>query len=277
MGLPIYHVDAFTAKPFRGNPAAVVVFDDANTDERSHDARWMQSIAAEMNLAETAFVSRLDDGTWGLRWFTPTVEVRLCGHATLASAHVLASTGRATSNIPIEFTTQVSGRLVARQLATVDHSSRIEISLPALRAPTAPLPELVANALGVSTAVFGGYNPLEYWLIVLESHGALQALRPDFSLLRDRDESYAVTAPSDDPAFDFVSRYFAPGHGIDEDPVTGSAHCVYAPYWTERLGKSIVVGQQISARTGVVECEPVGDRVLLRGDAVTVFAGTLAI
>ena len=277
MGLPIYHVDAFTATPFRGNPAAVVVLDDGNADEQSHDAQWMQSIAAEMNLAETAFVSRDNDGTWGLRWFTPTVEVRLCGHATLASAHVLTSTERATANIPIAFTTQVSGTLVARQLATDDHASRIEISLPVLHAHAAPLPELVANALGVSTAVFVGYNPLEYWLIVLESHAALQALRPNFSQLRDRDESYAVTAPSDDPAFDFVSRYFAPGQGIDEDPVTGSAHCVYAPYWTERLGTPIVVGQQISTRTGVVECEPVGDRVLLRGNAVTVFAGTLAI
>ena len=271
----LYHVDAFTREPFRGNSAAIMVI-DRGFEIPADD--WLQSLAAEMNLAETAFVADRPDGDWDLRWFTPTVEVRLCGHATLASAHVLWSSGRLPRDAQARFQTRQSGLLTATNTIDTSHATgKIELALPMLEATAAPLPDVVRTALGLTDAatVFTGHHPYEYRLIVLRSETELQALTPDFAPLRSRDESYAVTAPSDDPAFDFVSRYFAPGHGIDEDPVTGSAHCVYAPYWCASLAKPIVIGKQISKRTGVVECEPVGDQVLLRGHAFTIFEGTI--
>ncbi len=270
MSTLIFHIDAFTDTVFGGNSAAVVVF-DAN-DERSRDEHWMQSFAAEMNLAETAYLVATGD-SWALRWFTPTVEVQLCGHATLASAHALWSAGFLDASCVAEFDTR-SGRLTARRVDG-DCGERIELGLPALVAVQSECDPMVLAAFGIEAPVFSGRHPLEYQLLVLDSEQQLRALAPDFAALRMRNESYAVTAASADPAYDFVSRYFAPGHGIDEDPVTGSAHCVYAPYWCERLGKSVVVGHQISARGGIVECEPVGDRVLLRGNAITVFTGSL--
>ena len=275
MDTPIFHIDAFTDTLFGGNSAAVVVFDAS--DARSDDAAWMQRFAAEMNLAETAFLVTSDD-SWALRWFTPTVEVQLCGHATLASAHVLWSAGYLDPQAEARFNTR-SGRLTARRIADpLDQhiDGRIELGLPSLEAPEAPCDPAILEALGIAEPVFCGRHPSRYQLLVLQDEAQLRSLRPDFAALRDRDESYAVTAPSVDPAFDFVSRYFAPGHGIDEDPVTGSAHCVYAPYWCTQLAKPVVVGHQISERGGIVECEPVGDRVLLRGNAITVYSGTLA-
>ncbi len=269
MTTPIFHIDAFTAELFGGNSAAVVVLDAS--DSRVADAEWMQRFAGEINLSETAFVSDLGTGTWSLRWFTPTVEVQLCGHATLATAHVLWSGGYLASDLIARFSTR-SGELTARRHDT----GRIELGLPSLAAVAAPCHDDVLRALGITTTVFEGHHPLGYHLIVLETEDAVRTLAPDFAPLRHRDESYAVTAPSDDPEFDFVSRYFAPGHGIDEDPVTGSAHCVFGPYWAQRLDKQVVIGHQISVRGGVVECEPLGDRVLLRGNAVTVFAGALS-
>ncbi len=273
MTAPLFHIDAFTTEVFGGNSAVVVML--AIDDQHAADATWMQHFAAEMNLAETAFVTVANPispgATFGLRWFTPTVEVRLCGHATLASAHALWDGGYLAADQPVRFTTQVSGELRAHRTA----DGRIELALPSLAANAAPCDPYILDALGVQQPVFTGYHPNEYRLIVVASEAELRELTPNFALLRDRDESYAVTAPSDDPQFDFVSRYFAPGHGIDEDPVTGSAHCVHGPYWAGRLGKPVVVGKQISARGGIVECEPAGEYVRLRGHAVTVFTGTL--
>lgn len=271
----LYQVDAFTREMFRGNSAAVYVI-DAHVGASSDD--WMLELAAEMNLAETAFVAKRGDGDWDLRWFTPTVEVRLCGHATLASAHTLWSSERVDRSQTIRFHTRQSGVLTAHNHPDATHApGKIELALPALVADPAPLPSEIGRALGLreGSVVFTGRHPFEYRLIVLDSEQSVRELSPNFESLRGLDESYAVTARSDDPDYDFVSRYFAPGHGIDEDPVTGSAHCVYAPYWCEQLGKAVVVGKQVSKRTGVVECEPHGASVLLRGHAITVFEGYL--
>ena len=280
MKLPFVQVDAFTAMPFRGNSAAIVFLDELGVDlavqldgqiasqiEARLDTVWMQALAAEMNLAETAYLSRHDDTSWNLRWFTPTVEVDLCGHATLAAAHALWTEGRSGRDQILRFQTR-SGVLTARAVG-----DRIELDFPALLTTPEPLPDACRVALGIDELVHCAANPNRYWLIVLEREADVRALHPNFAALRDGDDTYVVTAASDNAKYDFVSRYFAPSHGIDEDPVTGSAHCILGPYWAERLGKPVVTGFQVSARTGVVECEPRGDRVLLRGDAVTVLRG----
>lgn len=261
MTLPIYHVDAFTDTPFAGNPAAVCLL----TEPR--DERWMQQVAQEMNLAETAFLLRQDDG-YNLRWFTPAVEVDLCGHATLASAHILWQSGALRQDEQARFHTR-SGLLTAQQ-----QGAWIELDFPAT--PAEPLqapPDLIA-ALAI-TPTFAGKTRFDY-LLEVESEETLRAIRPDFALLRKLDvRGVIVTSRSGSPAYDMVSRFFAPGAGIDEDPVTGSAHCCLGPYWSAKLGKSELVAYQASARGGVLRLRVGETRVYLGGQAVTVLRGEL--
>jgi len=257
----IVQVDAFTAEPFAGNPAAVCVLAHAA------DKRWMQQVAREMNLSETAFLFRQGDG-WSLRWFTPSVEVALCGHATLASAHVLWQDGHLAQGVQARFDTK-SGRLTADR-----KGDWIEMDFPAEPAQPADPPESLLAALGVA-ATFVGKNRMDY-IVEIESEAAVRALQPDFTRLRSLPvRGVMVTARSSDGGYDFVSRFFAPGSGVDEDPVTGSAHCCLAPYWGAKLGKTEMTGHQVSARGGVVRVRNAGDRVILGGQAVTVLRGDL--
>lgn len=260
----IVQVDAFTDRPFAGNPAAVCVLPGPA------DARWMQDVAREMNLSETAFLHPEADA-WRLRWFTPTVEVDLCGHATLASAHVLWEDGHLPAGGEARFHTR-SGTLTARR-----RGDWIEMDFPAEPPVAAELTEDLRCALRVARddATFVGKSRMDY-VIELSSAETVRSLRPDFTLLRTvRARGVIVTARSDRPEHDFVSRFFAPAVGVDEDPVTGSAHCCLAPYWAERLGRAELTGYQASARGGVVRVRAAGPRVALAGQAVTVLTGEL--
>jgi PhzF family phenazine biosynthesis protein len=262
----IFQVDSFAARPFEGNPAAVCLLDGERPDE------WMQRVAAEMNLSETAFLLE-EGGGLRLRWLTPTTEVALCGHATLATAHVLWETGRLALDQAAVFET-LSGRLTARRAETW-----IEMDLPASPAVEATPPSGSLEALGVTPSWVGktadrGHGDVDH-LVVLESEDAVRRTRPDFQGLRGLPGSYIVTAPAVSSPFDFVSRCFAPAFGIDEDPVTGAAHCTLVPYWAERLGRVELVGYQASARGGVVRGRLAGGRVRIAGEAVTVLRGEL--
>jgi PhzF family phenazine biosynthesis protein len=265
MSTPIYQVDAFTEKPFAGNPAGVCVL------EKPADEAWMQSVAMEMNLSETAFVVRREDGDFDLRWFTPAVEVALCGHATLATSHILWETGILKPEETARYHTQ-SGLLQARQ---VDGS--IELDFPATPPEDCETPDGLLEALGLLSAVYVGRPRFDY-LVEVESENIVRLLAPDFAKLRSLGaRGVMVTARSDDPQFDFVSRLFAPGAGVDEDPVTGSAHCALAPYWAAKLGKTTLSAYQASARGGSMKCTLAGDRVKLAGRAITVLRGNLTI
>lgn len=261
MSQTITQVDAFTSEPFSGNPAAVCVL----LEER--DAMWMQNVAREMNLAETAFLVPRPDGH-GLRWFTPTVEMDLCGHATLASAHVLWETGKLAASETASFYTR-SGLLTA-----VRRADWIELDFPAT--PDAPVeaPAGLAAALGVAP-LYVGKGRFDY-IVELDTEDAVRGLRPDFDgLAKIGARGVIVTSRSANGDFDFVSRFFAPASGIDEDPVTGSAHCCLAPFWSRRLKKDTFLARQVSARGGVLKVELRGDRVGLGGQAVTVLRGEL--
>jgi predicted PhzF superfamily epimerase YddE/YHI9 len=266
MPLPIHTVDAFTDRPFAGNPAAVCVLD------RERDAVWMQALAAEMNLSETAFLLARPaplPAAWNLRWFTPKAEVALCGHATLASAHVLWETGRLPLDAPALFDT-LSGRLVAKRAGEL-----IELDFPERRESAhAGLPELFA-ALGVKPVYFGK-NAYDYFVEVA-SEREVRELAPDFAALATLPVRGVIVTAAADPGstFDFVSRFFAPGVGVPEDPVTGSAHCCLAPYWGEKLGKREMTALQASPRGGTVTVRREGDRVILAGRAITIVAGEL--
>jgi PhzF family phenazine biosynthesis protein len=265
-GQPIVVVDAFTDQPFSGNPAAVCLLD------APRDEVWLQAVAREMNLSETAFLLRRGDG-FDLRWFTPTVEVPLCGHATLASAHVLFEAGDPAPRAEARFSTK-SGVLLARR-----EGEWIALDFPALTATGAALPADVAAALGVAP-VRTESNRICH-LVEVESEEIVRAMCPDFRRLAVASPiGVTVTSRARSAPFDFVSRFFAPAHGIDEDPVTGGAHCCLGPYWAERLGKAEVVGYQASARGGVVRVRVQGPglepgRVTLLGQAVTVLRGEL--
>jgi predicted PhzF superfamily epimerase YddE/YHI9 len=263
MAIPVFQVDAFSTRPFTGNPAAVVPL------ERPADEAWMRDVAAEMNLSETAFLWPEGDA-WRLRWFTPAAEVRLCGHATLASAHVLWKTGRLDAGSPARFET-LSGRLVARAVG-----DGIELDFPARVAQRVDPVAGLAEALGARATFFG--RSVDDYLVVLAGEEEVRALAPDFAALAALPVrgviATAPAAPGRD--FDFVSRFFAPAVGVAEDPVTGSAHCTLAPYWAERLGRASLVGFQVSRRGGRVGVRLEGERVVLSGAAVTVFAGELA-
>jgi PhzF family phenazine biosynthesis protein len=261
VGLRIVQVDAFTSRAFGGNPAAVCVLDAAA------EPAWMQNVAREMNLSETAFLVRSADG-FDLRWFTPTVEVALCGHATLASAHVLWQDRHLPAGATARFHTK-SGLLTAKP-----RGEWIELDFPSQAATEqAPLPGLL-DALG-ARATYVAKNRTDF-LVEVRTADEVRRLRPDFTALRALPiRGVMVTATSDDPAYDFISRFFAPGAGVDEDPVTGSAHCCLAPHWAAKLGKPSLTGYQASARGGVVRVTVAGDRVQLAGQAVTVLTGEL--
>jgi PhzF family phenazine biosynthesis protein len=270
--LPFLQVDAFTQDPFGGNPAAIVFL------EGPRNAAWLQAVAAEMNLSETAFLLRRGDGRFDLRWFTPAVEVTLCGHATLASAHALWSTGRAEAGAPIAFET-LSGVLTAKPgVARSGEDGSITIDLPVRPVTPATLPADVLGALGVPpTAVHAatkGPGGIDY-LVECADEAAVTGARPDFGPIKAVDGGVILTARASTHGFDFVSRYFAPAFGIDEDPVTGSAHCALAPYWAERLGRTSLTARQVSKRGGTLHVTLDGDRVRLTGHAVTVLSGEL--
>jgi len=260
MGIAITQVDAFTSQPFAGNPAAVCILSKAPEEQ------WMRDVAREMNLSETAFLVP-QDGGYNLRWLTPEVEVDLCGHATLAAAHVLWEEDHLAA-AQARFHTR-SGVLLAER-----KGDWIEMDFPAKREEAAEPPADLAGALGL-TPVYVGRNQFDY-LVEVESAAALRGARPDHGVLRKLPvRGIIVTARSDTPEYDFISRFFAPGSGIDEDPVTGSSHACLGPYWNKRLGQTEFVAYQASARGGVVRVRCAGDRVFLGGQAVTVLRGEL--
>jgi PhzF family phenazine biosynthesis protein len=266
MGLTITQVDAFADKPFFGNPAAVCLL------PQPRDAEWMQSVAREMNLSETAFLLKREKG-FDLRWFTPTVEVELCGHATLASAHVLWEQGQLEKGEPACFYSK-SGVLTARK-----KGAWIEMEFPATPA-TPATPDSIHNqeveaALGTNARSVG--RTLFDYLVEVESEDAVQSLRPDLTKIgRLQTRGLIVTSRASRTDCDYVSRYFAPAAGVDEDPVTGSAHCCLGPFWKDRLGRDNLMGFQASARGGYVRTRCEGDRVFISGQAITVMRGELA-
>jgi len=289
MALAIYQVDAFADRPFAGNPAGVCLlprpgaaaepcrfvprpFGDATSADAARpcpfgDTAWMQDVAAEMNLSETAFLLREDDG-FRLRWFTPTVEVELCGHATLASAHILWETGELRPDEQARFHT-LSGLLTADR-----RGEWIELNFPAEPALAVAAPAGLIEALNVHPA-FVGRNRMDYFVEVA-SEAAVRGLKPDMARLATYEtRGVIVTARADDRRYDFVSRFFAPGAGVPEDPVTGSAHCALGPYWGAKLDRTELVGYQASRRGGVVHVLLAGERVRLQGQAVTVIVGEL--
>ena len=259
----LLQIDAFTSEAFRGNPAAVCLLD------HEHDEAWMQSVATEMNLSETAYLLPRDDRSWSLRWFTPAVEVALCGHATLASAHALWSEHLLEPHEQALFHTK-SGLLTATHRGEL-----IELDFPATREDRAEAPAGLLESLGVTDPVYVGRNKFDY-LVEVATEEEVRALEPDHAQLRTIPvRGVIVTSRSHD--YDFVSRFFAPGSGVDEDPVTGSAHCCLTPYWAAKLGRNEMTAFQASRRGGVVRVRLEGERVKLGGRAVTVFAGDLVV
>ena len=255
-------IDAFTAEPFAGNPAGVCLLDEFP------DPAWMQSVAAEMNHSETAFAHPREDGDWNIRWFTPKVEVKLCGHATLATVHALRSDGLIEDAVRFHC---LSGVLSA------EAGEEITLDFPA--SPPQPIDALpgVGEALGAEPAELHGTGALNDLLTVFEDEATVRDLSPDFAAIRALDSFRAVIATAPGSDYDYVSRFFAPRVGIDEDPVTGGAHTALAPYWAARLGRDPLVGFQASPRGGVVGTSVHGNRVRLRGRAVTVLDGTLTV
>lgn len=265
MDIPLYQIDAFAERPFEGNPAAVCPMGDWLDDE------VMQAVAAENNLSETAFLVG-GDGVYDLRWFTPLAEVDLCGHATLASAHVVFEVLEPGQDT-VHFETR-SGALWVRK----QDGGRLSMNFPALAAKAVMVPEGMRKALGAP--VMELRHSRDDWMAVLPDAETVANLAPDLRAIAAMDcRGLIVTAKAaKDAAEDFVSRFFAPGAGVDEDPVTGSAHCVLAPYWAKRLKTDTVVGRQVSARGGTVYCCLDGpDRVDLAGSAVTVMEGTFRL
>lgn len=262
MAITIYQVDAFTNQKFAGNPAAVVLMD------KPADENWMQQFAAETSLPATAFLSRAEGG-YELRWFTPTVELPLCGHGTLASAHILFESGRVHVNAQAQFYTR-SGVLCAWR-----NEDWNWLDLPAQPVSVSDAPPELAAALG-NAEVKQVYRNRAKYLVELASEEMVREAEPDFALVRQLPaDGLVITSAADTPGFDFVSRYFAPSHGIDEDAVTGSAHCALAPFWAARLGKDELIGYQASARGGMVRVRMNGERVQIGGQAVIVMQGEL--
>jgi PhzF family phenazine biosynthesis protein len=267
-------IDAFTERPFAGNPAAVCLLDSDSWP----DEAWMQRIAVEMNLSETAFAHPLPVGAeadWALRWFTPVIEERLCGHATLATAHALRSDRGTPGTVTF---TSLSGVLITH----AHDDGSITLDFPAAPIAEVPVPDGLAAAIGAEPVATFGTGPLRDLVVVLDDEATVRALDPDFTAvarLTRRDDLRGVTCTSAaaEPGggYDFVSRFFAPADGIPEDPVTGSAHTALAPYWSARLGRDELTGLQASARTGLIRTALHGDRVHLTGHAVTVVDGNL--
>jgi len=261
MGLTIYQVDAFSDRPFSGNPAAVCLLPGPRDDQ------WMQQLAQEMNLSETAFLLWQKDG-FNLRWFTPAVEVDLCGHATLASAHILWEQDYLQPGEQARFHTR-SGLLTADR-----HDDLIELDFPAKLEEQSDAPPHLVEALGIPPK-YVGKNVFDY-LVEVDSEEVVRNMKPNLSLLAQvTARGVMVTSRASSPGYDFVSRYFAPRVGVNEDPVTGSAHCCLAPYWSKHLHKNEMVAYQASARGGVLYVRISGDRVKIGGQAVTVMRGEL--
>jgi PhzF family phenazine biosynthesis protein len=261
---PILQIDAFSSGPFTGNPAAVCMLDGPA------DAVWMQKVASQIGLSETAFAQPRGDG-FGLRWFTPSAEVDLCGHATLACAFALWHTGRIGRQAPAVFHTR-SGALTCRR-----SGDEIAMDFPATPAAPAEAPVGLLDALGVTAPQRVGKNKMDYTVVVPDEL-TVRSLRPDLSRLAAVDaRGVMVTARSGDAKYDFVSRFFAPRVGVDEDPVTGSAHCALGPYWAGVLGRRELRGYQASRRGGVVGVRVLGDRVTLIGKAMLVWQGELLV
>jgi PhzF family phenazine biosynthesis protein len=272
----VYVVDAFTDRPFAGNPAGVCPLTGPA------DPGWMQRVAAEFNLSETAFPRPIEGppgvagrsqggdkhAAFELRWFTPSVEVALCGHATLATAHVLYETGAVPGDRPIRFQTLLSGVLTVRR-----EGDLLAMDFPAVPPAKIDPPAGLAEALGAEP-VWTGRNAQNDVIAVLPDAATVRSLDPDQHAL-GRIEARGICVTAADEDYDFVSRFFGSGVGIGEDPVTGSAHCMLAPYWAERLGRTDLVAYQASARGGEVRVSVRDDRVILRGGAVTVIEGTL--
>ncbi len=267
MSVPFYQADAFTDTPFAGNPAAVCLLPEPR------DADWMQRVAGEMNLSETAFLRPQPDGTHRLRWFTPSHEVDLCGHATLASAHVLWTEGVVAAGAPARFDT-ASGRLTARR-----HDGWVRMDFPADPVEPAEPPSALLDGLGGAAPEAVRWSGRDY-LVCLRHPDAVRTLQPDLSALETLDAARGiiVTAAADADDVDFVSRFFAPAVGVPEDPVTGSAHCALGPYWAVRTGHTSLTGRQVSERGGTVRVHldaPDAERVTLAGRATTVVRGRL--
>jgi PhzF family phenazine biosynthesis protein len=259
--LSLYQVDAFTNEPFKGNPAAVCLLDEARPED------WMRALAAEMNLSETAFV--LPQGEeFNLRWFTPMVEMELCGHATLASAHIIWEAGIVALEKQIRFRTRSGLLTISRQ------RDWIEMDFPARPWRSVAENEGVIDAIGaVPEEVYQSGDNL---LFLYGSEKTVRNLKPNFSALKTYEyHGVIVTSPADAPQFDFVSRFFAPAIGVDEDPVTGSSHCTLAPFWGERLRKTSMTAAQVSRRGGVLKLRTSAERVYISGQAVTVFCTTI--
>ena len=262
--LDYFIVDAFTSRPFTGNPAAVVPLHCWPTDDR-----WLQNVAMEMNLSETAFI--VPNGhAFDLRWFTPRVEVDLCGHATLASAFTIYQLGLNGQSTELKFSTR-SGILHATR-----HDDQIQMDFPIKPRKPVAAPEHLLEALAI-TPTYIGKSEYDY-LLEVETEDELRAIEPDFTQLAQVDcRGIIVTSKSNDPAYDFMSRFFGPAVGVDEDPVTGSAHCCLANHWQERTGKDKFTAYQASQRGGIVHLQIHEDRVMLSGQAITVAQGELLI
>jgi len=260
MKIPIYQVDAFTLGPFSGNPAAVCPLDAWLDDET------LQSIAAENNLSETAFIVACEDG-YKLRWFTPAVEVDLCGHATLAAAYVVLNHLQPNLN-SVSFETMSGTLIVTRE------GERLSMDFPT-RAPTpVPVSESLTDALGRAPSEAHLSRDI---LALYDDEASVRDLAPDYAKLAALDEGLGVIVTAKGDTVDFVSRFFAPKAGVDEDPVTGSAHCTLVPFWAERLGRSQLVAHQVSVRGGELHCELQGDRVIMSGQCVLFLTGSIHI
>ena len=251
----IFTVDAFTDKPFSGNPAGVCILENEISEELS------QLIAREINYSETAFLLKSKD-KYNIRWFTPKTEVNLCGHATLAAAYVLYKYQYCDSSKSIEFESK-SGRLIAKKI-----EDKIELDFPQIHVDITNSNEIIEKAFDIKP-IYVGKNDNRF-LIEIDSYEKLLSIKPDFQLLKSLDLGrFIITVKSNNPEYDFISRYFAPGVGVLEDPVTGTSHCYLSPYWGRKLGKTKMIGFQASERSGFIECELADDnRVLLRANAV---------
>ena len=261
MRIPLFHVDAFTDRPFCGNPAAVCLLDSWLDDDR------LRKVAAENNLSATAFLVPGND-SYELRWFTPLCEVRLCGHATMAAAHVLLTRSQPELH-SIAFRTKFHGTLMVRR-----EGSLLCMDFPAMVPQRCSVPDGLSQALELISAPLESLEANNTYVLVLNSEEAIREVQPNFALLEKfHPHAIAVTAPGTDA--DFVSRYFAPSYGVPEDPVTGSLHCALAPYWAMRIGRSQLHARQLSDRGGELWCEFKGDRVLVKGKAVLTMEAVL--
>lgn len=265
--MKIFQVDSFTDRPFKGNPAGVCLLENEQAES------WMQNIAMEMNFSETAFLIKSNEG-FNLRWFTPKIEVPLCGHATLASAHILWEEGILEEKKLARFYTK-SGELVCEKV-----DNWIEMAFPSRQVRAVKTSKSLIDALRLSDReiklnLYDGNGEILY-LVEVVSDEIVKELNPNFEKLKEEDaKAVMVTAKSSSKEFDFLSRFFAPSLGVAEDPVTGSAHCYLAPYWGKKLNKNELIGYQTSKRGGVVKCELRGEKVIIKGQAVTVLKGEL--